>query len=88
MSFKKGDIITVECGCIGVFDKKNDSRSVVSIWLYKCGSDAHQILKIRTNFAKSRLSTAEEINEFKKALIKEGLYYRESNKTVIVNNEF
>lgn len=82
MSFKKGDIITAECGCIGVFDKKNDSRSRVSIWLYKCGSDAPQILKIRTNFAKPRLSTTEEINEFKKALIKNKQYYCESDKTI------
>lgn len=82
MSFNKGDIITAGCGCIGVFDHKNDSRSNVSIWLYKCGTDTHKILNIRTNFTKSRLSTTEEINEFKKALIKDKKYYCESDKTI------
>lgn len=89
MSFNKGDIITNVCGCIGVFD--HDSCGVyANPYLKKCGSERynHKILKTSTFFNRPRLSTEEEKSEFKKALIKEGLYYSESNKTVIVNNEF
>lgn len=82
MSFKKGDIITAKCGCIGVFDYNNRSRYRVSIFLCKCGSGAPYIINGGTNFVYSRLSTTEEINEFKKALIKNKQYYCESDKTI------
>ena len=82
MSFKKGDIITAGCGCIGVFDHKVRSKSRVSIFLYKCGSEAPYVINCYTNFVNSRLSTTEEINEFKKALIKDKKYYCESDKTI------
>lgn len=82
MSFKKGDIITAECDCIGVFDHKDYSRSIVSIWLYKCGPQAPKIIDCHAHFPKPRLSTTEEINEFKKALIKNKQYYCESDKTI------
>lgn len=82
MSFNKGDIITADCGCIGVFSHKSGSKGRVSIWLHKCGSESPKINYIQTSFARPRLSTTEEINEFKKALIKNKKYYCESNKTV------
>lgn len=82
MNFNKGDIITADCGCIGVFSHKSGSKDRVNIWLYKCGSEDPRILNMYTNFGKARLSTIEEIDEFKKALIKNKKYYCESDKTV------
>lgn len=82
MSFNKGDIITADCGCIGIFVRKDDSRSRVNTWLFKCSSDVPHIVDFGTNFSGSRLSTTEEIDEFKKALIKDKKYYCESDKTV------
>lgn len=89
MSFNKGDIITNMCGCIGLYNHERESV-YVKIFLKKCYSDKSnpRLLKRGSYFSAPRLATEEEKSEFKKALIKEGLYYSESNKTIIVNNEF
>ena len=81
MSFNKGDIITNRCGCIGVFYDNVYTGSKVRPWLYKCGPESPRIEKI-TVFSNPRLSTTEEINELKKALIRDKKYYCESDKTI------
>lgn len=89
MSFNKGDIITNRCGCIGLYDyTKGDVHT--AMFLKKCCSDKYnpRFLKRGSYFYSPRLATEEEKSEFKKALIKEGLYYSESNKTILVNDEF
>ena len=89
MSFNKGDIITNKCGCIGLYDHE-DEGVYVKIFLKKCYSNVRnpKLLKKESYFNSPRLATEVEKYEFKKALIKEGLYYSESNKTILVNNEF
>ena len=90
MNFNKGDIITHSCGCIGLYYDDSGINKRVRIYLKKCGSEKYnpKIRKECTYFSDPRLATEEEKSEFKKALIKVGLYYSESNKTILENNEF
>lgn len=80
MNFKKGDIITGECGCIGTYLKKDGRNSafVDYIWL-RCSDDS---IETRCVLNYPVLSTEKEILEFKKKLIGSGYKYNTKTKKV------
>ena len=80
MNFKKGDIITGECGCIGTYLKKDGRNSafVDYIWL-RCSGDDIETSCVLDNIV---LSTEKEVLEFKKKLIRSGYKYNNKTKKV------